>query len=88
MGPGGWQTGNFPVPFSEWNDHYRGALRNFWLADVRAQASGHVVSGPNDLATRLSGSQDVFEPRTRTPEGPARLHQLRDRARRLHPGAT
>ena len=59
--PGGWQTGNFPVPFSEWNDHYRGALRNFWLADVRAQASGHVVSGPNDLATRLSGSQDVFE---------------------------
>ena len=61
VGPGGWQTGNFPVPFSEWNDHYRGALRNFWLADVRAQASGHVVSGPNDLATRLSGSQDVFE---------------------------
>ena len=61
VGPGGWQTGNFPVPFSEWNDHYRGALRNFWLADVRAQASGHIVSGPNDLATRLSGSQDVFE---------------------------
>ena len=61
VGPGGWQTGNFPVPFSEWNDHYRGALRNFWLADVRAQASGHVVTGPNDLATRLSGSQDVFE---------------------------
>ena len=61
VGPGGWQTGNFPVPFSEWNDHYRGALRNFWLADVRAQASGLVVSGPNDLATRLSGSQDVFE---------------------------
>ena len=49
------------MPFSEWNDHYRGALRNFWLADVRAQASGHIVSGPNDLATRLSGSQDVFE---------------------------
>lgn len=61
VGPGGWQTGNFPVPFSEWNDHYRGALRNFWLADVRAQASGHIVSSPNDLATRLSGSQDVFE---------------------------
>lgn len=61
VGPGGWQTGNFPVPFSEWNDHYRGALRNFWLADLRAQASGHIVSGPNDLATRLSGSQDVFE---------------------------
>ena len=61
VGPGGWQTGNFPVPFSEWNDHYRGALRNFWLADVRAQASGHIVFGPNDLATRLSGSRDVFD---------------------------
>ena len=42
-------------------ESYLSALRNFWLADVRAQASGHVVSGPNDLATRLSGSQDVFE---------------------------
>ena len=61
VGPGGWQTGNFPVPFSEWNDHYRGALRNFWLADVRAQASGARVSGPNDLATRLAGSRDVFD---------------------------
>ena len=81
VGPGGWQTGNFPVPFSEWNDHYRGALRNFWLADVRAQASGHIVSGPNDPPVRLPGR---LRARPRSAAWTSRVDQFRDRSRRLH----
>ncbi|WP_022868315.1 glycogen debranching protein GlgX [Schaalia vaccimaxillae] len=61
VGPGGWQTGSFPAPFSEWNDHYRGVLRGFWLSDIRTLATGGLPAGPTDLATRISGSQDVFE---------------------------
>ncbi len=61
IGPGGWQTGNFPLPFSEWNDHYRGALRGFWLSDVRALVEGRGAAGPNNLATRLAGSRDVYD---------------------------
>lgn len=61
IGPGGWQTGNFPVPFSEWNDHYRGVLRSFWLSDVQALVEGRRASGPNNLATRLAGSRDVYD---------------------------
>ncbi len=61
IGPGGWQTGNFPLPFSEWNDHYRGALRGFWLSDVKSLIEGRGASGPNNLATRLAGSRDVYD---------------------------
>ncbi|MDC4232873.1 glycogen debranching protein GlgX [Actinomyces sp. B33] len=61
IGPGGWQTGNFPAPFSEWNDQYRGSLRGFWLTDLRAMVEGGHPAGPTGLATRLSGSQDVFD---------------------------
>lgn len=60
IGPGGWQTGNFPIPFSEWNDRYRDSVRNFWLADFQSQLAGHAAGGPQDLATRLSGSADLF----------------------------
>lgn len=61
IGPGGWQTGNFPLPFSEWNDHYRGAMRSFWLSDARSMVEGGQVSGPNNLATRLAGSREVYD---------------------------
>ena len=60
VGPGGWQTGNFPSPFSEWNDRFRDSVREFWLSDVRNLSAGRRASGPNDLATRLSGSADLF----------------------------
>lgn len=70
IGPGGWQTGNFPLPFSEWNDHYRGALRSFWLSDVRSLVEGHAASGPNNLATRLAGSRPVFDHGTGIGRGP------------------
>ncbi len=68
IGPGGWQTGNFPIPFSEWNDRYRDSLRTFWLTDFKNSLAGRTAHGPSDLATRLSGSPDLFW----RPPGPQR----------------
>ncbi|MDO4258955.1 MAG: glycogen debranching protein GlgX [Actinomycetaceae bacterium] len=71
IGPGGWQTGNFPDPFAEWNDQFRGAVRSFWLGDASALSRGHHASGPNALATRMAGSQDVFSHGAGYLRGPA-----------------
>lgn len=60
LGLGGWQTGHFPIPFGEWNDRYRDSVRKFWLTDFEQQSAGRRVAGPNDLATRFSGSADMF----------------------------
>lgn len=51
IGPGGYQLGNFPPAFLEWNDRYRDDIRRFWRGD------SHTVGA---LATRLSGSSDIF----------------------------
>jgi glycogen operon protein len=51
IGPSGYQLGNFPEPFLEWNDRYRDDVRRFWRGDP------HSVG---DLATRLAGSSDIF----------------------------
>jgi glycogen operon protein len=50
IGPGGYQLGNFPAPFLEWNDQFREDIRRF----VRGDA------GVGVLATRLAGSSDIF----------------------------
>jgi glycogen debranching enzyme GlgX/4-alpha-glucanotransferase len=52
IGPGGYQLGAFPAPWGEWNDRFRDDIRRFWRGDGAAGA----------LATRLSGSSDVFGP--------------------------
>ena len=60
VGLGGWQTGNFPDRFSEWNDRYRDSVRRFWLSDIaNFRNSGHYGNGVADLATRLAGSKDI-----------------------------
>ena len=51
IGPGGYQLGNFPDNFLEWNDRYRDDIRRFWRGDANTIGS---------LATRLAGSSDVF----------------------------
>ena len=51
----------------EWNDRFRDSVRTFWLSDVRAAQHGHTGHGIRDLATRLAGSQDLFEARDRGP---------------------
>lgn len=50
IGPGGYQLGNFPCNWLEWNDRYRDDLRRFWRGD----------EGIGVLATRMAGSSDVF----------------------------
>ena len=58
LGPRGYQAGNFPLPWTEWNDCYRDAVRRFWRGDA-----GQVP----DLATRLAGSSDLYERDGRPP---------------------
>ncbi|WP_157005961.1 glycogen debranching protein GlgX [Agromyces laixinhei] len=61
VGPGGWQTGNFPHGITEWNDRYRDRMRDFWLGDLRREReSGSAGSGIGRFATRLAGSSNTF----------------------------
>ncbi len=61
VGPDGWQTGNFPAGFTEWNDRYRDRMRDFWLGDLRRERhSGRAGSGIGRFATRLAGSANTF----------------------------
>ncbi|WP_226921487.1 glycogen debranching protein GlgX [Georgenia subflava] len=60
LGPGGWRTGQFPAPMGDWNDRFRNTVRTFWLADAGAAAKGQPGRDLRDLATRLSGSADLF----------------------------
>ncbi|TDX78657.1 glycogen operon protein [Rathayibacter sp. PhB151] len=61
VGMGGWQTGNFPDGWSEWNDRYRDRARNFWLSDIDyARRAGTAPVGIGGFATRLSGSSNTF----------------------------
>ena len=67
VGLHGWRTGQFPPPFSEWNDRFRDSVRDFWLGDHRPSTPGQVSHGVQDLATRLAGSRDLFGTRDRGP---------------------
>jgi len=58
LGEGGYQVGNFPVGWAEWNGKYRDAVRRFWKGD------GDMVS---EMATRLAGSSDLYEHSGRRP---------------------
>ncbi|MCL1900041.1 MAG: glycogen debranching protein GlgX [Promicromonosporaceae bacterium] len=60
VGPGGWQTGNFPPPAAEWNDRFRDSVREFWLESAREGTWGRPMVGLRELTTRLSGSADLF----------------------------
>ena len=56
IGPGGYQVGNHPPGFAEWNDRFRDGMRRFWRGDHGQRA---------ELAARLMGSSDLFEKRRR-----------------------
>ncbi len=61
VGMGGWQVGNFPDGWNEWNDGYRDRMRDFWLTDIgAARADGTAPNGIGSLARRLAGSAHVF----------------------------
>ncbi|HLY95564.1 MAG TPA: glycogen debranching protein GlgX [Gaiellaceae bacterium] len=57
VGPGGYQVGNFPVLWAEWNGIYRDTMRDFW----RTQAS------VAQFASRFTGSSDLYESDGREP---------------------
>ncbi|HUO71913.1 MAG TPA: glycogen debranching protein GlgX [Solirubrobacteraceae bacterium] len=57
VGPGGYQVGNFPVLWSEWNGVYRDTMRDFWRG----------FSNCGEFARRLSGSADLYESDGREP---------------------
>jgi glycogen operon protein len=67
VGPHGWRTGQFPPPMAEWNDRFRDAVRTFWLADSGRELRGEAGHGVRELATRLTGSHDLFGARDRGP---------------------
>ncbi len=58
LGEGGYQVGNFPVLWTEWNGKYRDCVRRFWKGD------GGLAS---EMATRLSGSSDLYAHSGRRP---------------------
>jgi isoamylase len=58
VGPGGYQVGNFPVLWTEWNGKYRDSVRRFWKGEGRLAS---------ELATRLAGSSDLYEGDGRNP---------------------
>ena len=58
IGPGGYQVGQFPIGWGEWNAKYRDSLRQFWRGNP-----GQVP----ELASRLAGSSDLYEHSQRSP---------------------
>jgi len=58
LGEGGYQVGNFPVGWTEWNGKYRDCVRRFWKGDGGTRS---------ELATRLAGSSDLYEASGRRP---------------------
>ena len=58
LGDGGYQVGNFPPGWAEWNDRYRDTVRAYWKGD------GGILG---ELGTRLTGSSDLYESSGRKP---------------------
>ena len=59
VGLGGYALGRFPVQWSEWNGRYRDYIRDYWRGEA---------GGVSELASRLTGSSDVFQPSGRRPQ--------------------
>jgi glycogen operon protein len=58
IGEGGYAVGNFPALWSEWNGRYRDTVRDFWRGEPSTVA---------ELASRLTGSSDLYQADTRRP---------------------
>jgi isoamylase len=59
VGDGGYQVGNFPTPWSEWNGKYRDTVRSYWKGD-----EGKI----GEMAYRLTGSPDLYQHDDRRPD--------------------
>ena len=69
IAPGGYQVGNFPPLFAEWNDHFRDAARRFWL---------HYDLPLGAFAGRFAASSDVFKRNGRLPSAAINLVTAHD----------
>lgn len=69
IAPGGYQVGNFPPLFAEWNDHFRDAARRFWL---------HYNLSLGEFAGRFAASSDVFKRNGRLPSAAINLVTAHD----------
>jgi isoamylase len=58
LGPHGYQVGGFPAGWAEWNGKYRDGVRRFWRGDP---------GSTGEMASRLTGSSDLYEPGERGP---------------------
>ncbi len=58
LGPGGYQVGNFPPLWTEWNGKFRDTVRDYWRGEPRSLG---------EFAARLSGSSDLYESNGRAP---------------------
>ncbi len=58
VGPGGYQVGNFPPRWTEWNGKYRDTVRDYWRGEP---------ASVGEFAARLSGSSDLYESDGRAP---------------------
>jgi glycogen operon protein len=58
VGPGGYQVGNFPIGWTEWNGKYRDDIRSFWRGDP---------GRTREVASRLAGSSDIYAWSDRAP---------------------
>src|ERR1035437_308973 len=58
IGEGGYQVGNFPALWSEWNGRFRDTVRDFWRGEPSTVA---------EFASRLTGSSDLYQNDTRRP---------------------
>jgi glycogen operon protein len=58
VGPGGYQVGNFPPQWTEWNGKYRDTVRDFWRGEPATLG---------EFASRLTGSADLYESSARRP---------------------
>ena len=57
VGPGGYQVGNFPILWTEWNGEYRDSIRDFWRGETPVA----------EFARRFTGSADLYESDGRRP---------------------
>ncbi len=58
LGSGGYQVGNFPVGWAEWNDKYRDTMRGYWKGEG---------GGVGEFAQRFTGSSDLYNRSSRKP---------------------
>lgn len=58
LGEGGYQVGNFPPVWTEWNGKYRDCVRNFWRGEYQTLG---------EFASRITGSSDLYENTSRHP---------------------